>query len=140
MKLAKIYLVIATIFLVVALGLGVYVWYVFQDYTARIETGALVPSEKTVMPATTAPIEEGIASTTHESSEEAPTVISIDQLTETQRSVLSTFGIEGESFTVTEGMITCATEGIGKARFTEIINGAAPSPFEMVKLLPCMKK
>ena len=54
MKLIKIYLIVATSFLVIALGLGVYVWYVVQKLNTTTESALSNPENSdTVVPSAT---------------------------------------------------------------------------------------
>lgn len=124
MKLIKIYLVVVTVLLLVGIGLGVYAWYTLQALnTATSEVGGVTTesSEPTIV------IDE-------------PIVIKTSELPASQQKVLDTVGITADSFTITQNMVSCAEEAIGGARMQEILDGAAPSPLESLKLLPCMKK
>jgi anionic cell wall polymer biosynthesis LytR-Cps2A-Psr (LCP) family protein len=130
MKGIKIYLVIVTLLLIVAIGFGVYTWLMVQKLTVDVgdagtESGTSVSSKD-------------VSNT--ETGGEEPIVIQTADLTSAQRATLETFGFNGETITITEAMITCAKDAVGEARFTEILNGGAPTPFESMKLLPCMKK
>lgn len=59
-------------------------------------------------------------------------------LTAEQRSLLGTFGIDYDTFVITEEMQTCARDRLGEARFAEIIAGSAPSSLEGVSLIRCL--
>ena len=135
MRAIKIYLVIVTVLLIGAIGLGVYVWYMIQ----QTPTGggnsikADIPSQGKV----SADNEVSVSPNTTEVVE--PVVIQTSDLTETQQKMLETMGYTQESFTITPAMITCAENAVGKTRLGEIMNGAAPGPLESAKLLPCFK-
>jgi flagellar basal body-associated protein FliL len=136
MKAIKIYLVIVTVLLIGAIGLGVYVWYMIQQVPTG--TGNSTTANTTSQADTAA----GEETTTAPSSTEVvePVVIQASELTETQQKMLETMGYTQESFTITPAMITCAENAVGKTRLDEIMNGAAPGPLESVKLLPCFKQ
>ncbi len=56
MKIIKIYLVVATCFLVIALGLGVYIWYMVQKLNTAVVESTLETGEgigDTVIPTAT---------------------------------------------------------------------------------------
>lgn len=128
MKAVKIYLVVVTLLLIGAIGLGVYAWYKIQQLSAV----APVISET----------ETSVAETTKTPTASTPEPITItsDSLSPTQQKMLETFGYTQDSFTITPTMIVCAENAVGKTRLDEIVAGSAPSPFESVKLLPCFKK
>jgi hypothetical protein len=134
MKAIKIYLVVVTVLLVVAIGFGVYVWYALQKLDGDIESAVGVESSLDAG----AEGEKGKTPALQTVTE--PIVVDTASLTESQQGILKTFGYKGDTFTITEAMIVCAKDAVGEVRFTEILDGAAPSPLESVKLLPCMKK
>lgn len=128
MKAIKIYLVVVTLLLIGAIGLGVYAWYKIQQFNtiAPIASDSdTVVSGTTKAPSTSTP---------------EPITITADSLSPTQQKMLETFGYTQDTFTFTPTMIVCAENAVGKTRLDEIVGGAAPSPFESVKLLPCFKK
>lgn len=127
MKAIKIYLIVVTLLLIGAIGLGVYAWYKIQQFNtvapviSDTETSAGTPKSPTV-------------------STKEPITITSDSLSPTQQKMLETFGYTQDSFTITATQIACAESAVGKARLDEIVGGAAPSPLESMKLLPCFKK
>lgn len=135
MKIIKIYLVVATLMLIAALGTGVYVWYMYQSLPQ-------VPTDVTPVSGTQNEPDaaSGATSTSGGAQKQAPIVIDATKLTDAQRSMLETFGYTGDSITVTEAALACAKREVGEARFLEILNGSAPGPLEAMKLLPCMKQ
>ncbi len=140
MKSIKIYLGIVTVLLIVAIGFGVYTWYLVQSLSApkNIETDTTVGTEKGVTNEET----KDTGSTTNDvstSTKTEPIVIDLDSLSDAQRSVLSAFGHEGNTLVLTEEVILCAKNSLGDTRFSEIVNGAAPNPLEAVKLARCMQ-
>lgn len=143
----KAYLAVVTFLLVVAISFTGYVWYKYQSQQTLIEelqpaskvtspTEEVVPEhvskQGNVSPKTTSPKEESpqVTATT-------PVVIQRNTLSETQQKILSVFGFDAETYTITPEMIMCAKNAVGKERLDEIINGSAPSPIEAAKLTPC---
>lgn len=132
MKIIKIYLAVVTFLLIVGLGFGVYAWYTIQNLSTA---------------AGNAPLQKEVPSTPQSetaSQAEVPTkepvVVKTADLTPTQQNMLKTFGIKGDTLTITSEMIVCAEEAVGsKVRLDEILAGAAPNPLEAMKLLPCFK-
>ena len=130
MKIIKIYLVVVTVLLFIGLGFGVYVWYTLQTLSTKSDTALVEPKDA--------------ASTAKDSSDEGetvmePIVVKTADLSDSQQKILESFGFGGETFTVTSAMISCAENAVGKARLQEILDGAAPTPLESIKLLPCFK-
>ncbi len=136
MKLIKIYLAIVTVLLIVGLGFGVYVWYTIQ----HVPSAADIPAFEQK---TTASTEENTPETSHTSQNDAetvaPIVIETDTLSETQQGMLESMGYTKDTVTITPTMVACAEDAVGAARLKEITGGAAPSPLESMKLLPCFK-
>lgn len=58
-------------------------------------------------------------------------------LTDTQKSMLATFGFTGERIYFSATAVTCAYEALGTERFMEIVGGALPGPLEAAKLYQC---
>lgn len=131
MKAIKIYLVVVTVLLVGAIGAGVYVWYMVQNMNRSIEQGGANAAQ---------PIGAPQQPVTTEAAPTQPATIKTSELTETQQSVLKSFGYEDDSFTVTPTMMQCAENAVGKERLDAIVSGAAPGPLEAAKLFPCFKK
>ncbi len=69
-----------------------------------------------------------------------PVTVKTSDLPKAQRTVLETLGMDDASITITPQMVSCAIEGLGAARVTEIQNGDAPSLAEGLTLIACMKK
>jgi hypothetical protein len=67
-----------------------------------------------------------------------PIPLSSLPLTNTQKELLRSAGIDPETFIITPEMITCAKERLGEARFAEIVAGDAPGPTEVFSLLRCL--
>jgi hypothetical protein len=67
------------------------------------------------------------------------TSITAEALTDSQKKMLESFGIDTEAVTVTATMIACAEAKLGKTRIEEIKNGDTPSILESASLLSCYK-
>lgn len=67
------------------------------------------------------------------------TTIDESNLTQEQRNMLESFGIDPSSITITPEMIACAEAELGAARLEEIRNGAMPSVTEGAALLACYR-
>lgn len=132
-KSIKIYLIIVTVLLVVALGFGVYVWYTLQKLNVQVQDIVPNASQKEL------PKSDTPTKTTSTQTVTKPITVETKTLTETQQKTLKTFGYNKDTFTITPQMVTCAEEAVGKSRLDEIMKGSAPSPLESVKLLPCFK-
>ncbi len=63
-----------------------------------------------------------------------------DRLSDGQKRLLSSFGLDPATITVTAAMITCAKEKISSARYEEILAGATPSFNESLSLLACYRQ
>lgn len=63
--------------------------------------------------------------------------IEVSDMTSAQRKMLEAFGHTDPTFTITPEMVSCAKNAVSDERYSEILNGAAPTPFESLKLLPC---
>jgi hypothetical protein len=79
---------------------------------------------------------------TVDSSAEAKAAVNVSSntLTDSQKKMLESFGVDTNAITVTATMIACAEAKLGKARIEEIKNGATPSMLESASLLTCYKK
>ena len=125
----KIFLIVVSILLVLALGAVGYVWFLIQE----LETAPTPTAEQTVddtQPASSPSSTETL---------NEPIVIQRSDIPESQQQVLDSFGLDGESYTITPAMVSCAEDAVGKVRFNEIVGGAAPTTLESLKLLPCLK-
>lgn len=143
MRALKIYLWVVTTLLVLALGCGVYVWYVFQDFNKNMKQSGTEAISVPPTPDVVQPVSVGQETVPPEplvpANANATVTIPSTALTSTQRSLLATFGIDEDSFTVTPAMIQCAKEAVGEERFAALIDGAAPTTRESLILLPCVR-
>lgn len=60
------------------------------------------------------------------------------QLSDSQRSVLDTMGIDVETFVITPEIQACAAAKLGDTRMSEIVAGGAPTVIETTKLISCL--
>ena len=61
------------------------------------------------------------------------------KLTDSQRKMLESFGLDPDSIVITPAVIACAEAKLGKTRMDEITNGATPSLLEGASLVACYK-
>jgi len=61
-------------------------------------------------------------------------------LSETQRSLIRSFGLDPDTITVTQEMLSCAREKLGSARYDELLGGSLPSLTESASLLSCYRQ
>lgn len=73
------------------------------------------------------------------SSTEGATKIDSSNMTEGQRKLISSLGLNPDNITVTAEMVACAEAKLGAARVEEIKNGATPSFTEGASLVVCYK-
>jgi len=64
--------------------------------------------------------------------------IPIDELTEDQKKLLSTYGIDPSTISITDAQIQCATKVLGQKRIQEIKQGDTPTLSEMIKAKSCL--
>lgn len=60
-------------------------------------------------------------------------------LSDTQRKMLETMGVDTENIILTPEMVVCAEAKVGSARLLEIQNGASPSVSEGASLAACYR-
>ncbi len=70
---------------------------------------------------------------------EKPITIPESRLADGQKKLLSVLGIDPAGFSITPQMFACAETTLGAPRISEIMNGATPSPLEVIRLTPCLK-
>ncbi len=76
---------------------------------------------------------------TNGGTQSAPAPVSTDSLTDSQKKMLESFGVDTNAITVTAAMIACAETKLGAARVEEIKNGATPSMLEGASLIACYR-
>ncbi len=144
----RTYLSIVCVLLVLSVGAGVYVWYVYQtveqNKTTSLGKGAssTLPTEATGESDTKSDTRDGDAELKEEQTSDTipPVTLTADMLSEKQRAVLNAFGMGDMRVTVTETLILCIRGSIEDARFEEILGGSAPSPREALAIAACVKK
>jgi hypothetical protein len=153
MKLIKICIGILIVLLLGGIGAGIYVWYTVQQINSQVgDTVRNVPDKPTatennvVETDLKAPAQKAVETTPTPQEKEvqkdttpAPIVIQKSDLSESNKKIVETIGVTGDTITITPAMIQCAQDAVGETRIAEIIGGSAPSPLESMKLLPCTK-
>ena len=71
---------------------------------------------------------------------EARVAIPSERLTDSQKAMLRSLGVDPESITITQETVTCAESAVGEARMAEIQGGATPTFSEGLKLLACYRR
>lgn len=130
MRGLKIYLIVVTVLLIGALGFGVYVWYTLQTLENIADSAYGVPNSGTV----TEEVKSEVEINTPPS---GSVTVETNSLSEGQQKALEGLGYTKESITFTPAMIECARDAVGAERYEAILGGAAPTPLESLKLLPC---
>ena len=67
------------------------------------------------------------------------TITVANKLTEGQKNMLMSFGLDPNTIVLTPTIIACAEGKVGKTRLDEITKGATPTFFEGASLLVCYK-
>lgn len=75
---------------------------------------------------------------TPETTIKAPIAIPTSQLTDSQKALLSTLGVDVNSFVVTPEMVACAENALGASRVAAIVAGSKPTAVEILKVAPCI--
>lgn len=65
------------------------------------------------------------------------TTLDASAMTDGQRKLLESLGVDADSITITPQMIACAETSLGSDRVVEIQNGSTPSFVEGTKLMAC---
>jgi hypothetical protein len=138
----KNFLIVSISFLIGALVATVVVWYVL------IRPATFSPVESTV--AETGATEAPGATDTSEATaadEAAPLpaleeslTVDLSTLSEPQRLLARTLGVEGDTLVITPAMQVCAELKIGAARLTAIIGGDTPTFTEGAALVGCLNE
>lgn len=137
MKLLKIYLIVATVLLCLAIGAGVYVWLMVQKLDSTV-SGVATPTTP-VQNTDTADHTTATPPTVPQSLPTEPIVVPLSKLSPTQQEVVKQMGYTADTFTITPAMTACAADVLSPSRLAEIVAGATPTALESVKLLPCLK-
>jgi hypothetical protein len=67
------------------------------------------------------------------------TQVNANSLSDSQKQMLQSFGIDPNTITITAEMVACAEAKLGAARIEEIKNGATPSFSEGASLVACYR-
>lgn len=123
------------------IGIILYVCFVWFTKSTNIPN-TTTDTNFDISDATTTPasIEEAGANPTETQPpalENESVIIDTTTLSDGQRGVLETFGVEGETIEITPAMLECAKEKIGQERLDAIIAGDTPGFFEGVQLASC---
>lgn len=137
MKALTLFLITATILLLIAAGAIGYVWIKLQNtLDARSSTSegtSGVSVETTDTPVVN--IETIKADTT------IPTEgIKIDtsSVSEEQKAIAEKLGIDIDNIIITPEMVSCAERKLGSQRMQEIMEGSSPTTLEGISLLGCL--
>ena len=137
MKAIKIYLIVVTVLLIVALSVGVYVWYLVQNFKQQAVADVHTVRNEDRSAEQLPEADSGVSGAG--TSEEKPVVIDTTKLSPSQQKAFETFGYTEEKVTVPTALIACAKNAVGQDRFDAIVGGSTPTPSESITLLPCMK-
>jgi hypothetical protein len=133
----RTYLTVVGVLLGIAVLAGIVVWYLYQNLDGAQPNSIPTHTEELMESDDREP--KATSSVASETNREGDVTIDVNSLTEGQKATLETFGVEGD-VTITDAQVRCAEDAIGEKRLSEIVDGAAPSPLEAMKLLPCFKK
>lgn len=146
MNALRRFLKIGVVLLLIAIGAVVFVWSRLQDLgvsNPTIDTAVDTASKLSE------PLREAITNTAPGSDDtDTPAVTTSGSkasvrasdlpLTESQKNMAKTFGINLDTLIITPAMQTCAEGKLGDARYAEILSGSAPGMTESVSLLGCL--
>ena len=135
----KKFFYVGTSLVVLAIGATVVVWYLLQQtLTTPSQTADTTTSSNTVESVQPVEISEtSISATPTPVAEPAPPPV--PELNEQQRQAAEAVGINIDEITLTPAMIVCAEEKMSRERMLEIAEGDAPTFFEALALVPCVK-
>ena len=130
----KKFLIASLILLLVALLISI---AAFFYVSAQLQKSQLSVQTGTAETATTTNANGGGTNETTQDSTEGIPLRDVP-LSDSQRSVLETVGVDSETFVITAAMQECVEVKLGTIRMQEIIAGDAPTTMETIKLLPCL--
>ncbi|MAZ30407.1 hypothetical protein CL655_03975 [bacterium] len=132
--------------MLVALVMVVVVWLFLQDFFLVKQSAPVLEPPATTSTETSAP-----------SSSPAPTSAAADTatpavepdttpgvpaadlpLSEGQRALAESLGLDVDQIVISEELVTCAREKLGESRYQQILAGDTPNFLETAKLLPCL--
>lgn len=158
MKTLKIFLIGGAVLMLVAVGLGVYVWYQLQGLdrgkghvgteaaveevaTSSDEVSTQRQQEMSSNPAdTVAPAGPVVTETTAPENSTEDIIIDERELTPDQIKLLNRLGVDTETIVITGEMVECAEDKLGTVRVDEIVAGATPTVLEGFSVLPCLNE
>lgn len=116
------------------------VWYAVQNILQSSDdaTKEAIEAESTASEYNATNTPETLHGSIAEESDPVDTPVANTVLTEKQRALIESFGVDVESFVLTPEMQRCATEALGESRMAEIVAGATPSLMEAAKLAGCL--
>lgn len=119
-------------------------WYVQSALTVPVAERTSAPvASSSALAATTSSATGALPPTTTATgsaakTDHSPVPVSEIELTDEQRALAESLGIDTETFVIRPAMITCARERLGPERFEAIASGAQPGPLETARLVPCL--
>lgn len=132
----KRFILIGIVMLVFAVVVTILVWYLVQGNISIDEVTGFAPEQESM----TGSSKEETQTAENEEPPITESILLRDlPLSDGQRSMLKTAGIDVETFVITPEMVTCAQQKLGSARFEEIIEGSAPTFMESTRLLGCIQ-
>ena len=141
----KKFLIITLSFLAGAIVATIVVWYLLLSASSQSTAGpSMAPVMSTPTSSQEVRVDDVIDSGTATSAPALPTLtkpmtIDLTVLSDTQRAILRTLGIEGDTLTVTPEMQQCAETKLGAERLAAIVAGDTPSLTEGAALIGCLR-
>lgn len=141
-------LFIAILLLLVALLATVTVWLLLQkEYSTQYNDGNRNDEAKVETQETTTVETDSVTEEPQTESASSNTNVTLVEpiplrnlpLSDTQRSLIETAGIDVETFVISPEMVTCAENTLGSERFSAIVEGDSPSFLEGTRLLGCIR-
>ena len=136
MKSLKLFIIVGLAFMLGATGAAGAVWYLVQDALPTTDTKE--KSEEMIEIQEIITQQETQNGSIADSIPEEGIALPANALSEEQKAIAESVGIDVDSFMITTEMIECAEEKIGTVRLQEIMDGASPSFLESAKLAPCL--
>lgn len=134
MRTLRWFIVGGVVFLLVALGFGVYVFMQLQN----LNSGAVTEVRQSDTGEVETGTEAEVSTTSGAAASPPPIVIEEASLTPEQKALLERLGIDTSSMTITPEMMLCFEAKLGAARVEEITNGATPTIMEGISALSCL--
>jgi len=142
MKSLKLFIIVGLAFMLGATGAAGAVWYLVQDALPTTDTKEkseeMIEIQEIITQQETQETQETQNGSIADSIPEEGIALPANALSEEQKAIAESVGIDVDSFMITTEMIECAEEKIGTVRLQEIMDGASPSFLESAKLAPCL--